>query len=209
MNAFVIKTDRMPLRLAYLFIAFFGCAVGISFIVKANLGVDPWNMFYLGMVEQFGLSMGVWIMIVCTLLTIASWLLGTKPFIATIMDILIFGMMVDVANKYNFFPEPTSFIISLLYMSMGMVVLAISVGVYLNTSIGAGPHMLIVIAFVNRTGKSMGLIKTISDVMVLVLGFIMGGQSGVGTVILALGMGYLFEFFTNNIRLKGLEESIS
>lgn len=209
MNAFVIKTDRMALRLSYLFISFFGCAVGISFIVKANLGVDPWNMFYLGMVNQFGLSMGVWIMIVCTLLTIFAWSIGTKPFIATILDILIFGSMVDLANKYNVFPAPSSFLMSSVYLIAGMLILAYCVGIYLNLSLGAGPHMIFVLALVNKTGKSMGLLKTITDVAVLILGFIMGGQSGVGTVVLALGMGYLFEFFTKRLKLKGLEENIS
>lgn len=208
MNAFVIRTDRLPLRLAYLFISFFGCAVGISFIVKANLGVDPWNMFYLGMVNQFGLSMGVWIMIVCSILTIFAWSIGTKPFIATVLDIAFFGMMVDMANRYNMFPTPGNYVISGLYLLVGMVILAFCVGIYLNLSLGAGPHMIFVLALVNRWGKSMGLIKTITDVAVLVLGFIMGGQSGVGTIILALCLGYMFEFFTKRIRLKGLEENI-
>jgi uncharacterized membrane protein YczE len=201
---YILKKDKMHLRLGYFSFSLLLCAVGISMIIKANIGVDPWNMFFMGITKTFKITLGSSVMIIYALLTSIAFFLGTKPYIATVLDILAFGLILDIVNKYNFAPQPENNYISVLYLILGLLVLSIAVGIYLKASIGAGPQMLFVISIVRKTNLSIGLIKTITDLAVLIIGLLLGIKIGIGTVVMALSFGYMIDFFYKRIKLFGL-----
>ncbi len=204
MSDYEIKTDRFFIRLLYFFISLAGIAIGVAFIFLANIGTDPINVFVQGLSISFGLSVGTWITVLWVAFIISSMILGVKPYIATVLDVILFGLFVDIAIKIIQLPKPENITISILYLIIGLFLYSMFFGVYLNTKLGAGPIMLFVIALSTKTKKSIGFTKTIIDVGILLAGFLLGGIVGLGTILLALSIGYAIEFFTKNISLRGL-----
>lgn len=204
MDQYAIRTDRFLLRLFYFFTSMVGVAVGVNFVFTANMGADPVNVFVQGMSKGVGLSIGTWITLLWLLFMGLAFVLGVKPYIATLLDLMFFGFFVDLSMAWIKLPEPTGYAHALLYLLIGLLFIGFFVGVYLNAQLGAGPTMLFVYALSDKTSKSIGFIKTLVDVVFLVIGILMGGTVGFGTVFLALTVGYCIEFFTKRTKLYGL-----
>lgn len=209
MQDYQIATDRFWLRMFYFLLSLFGAALGITFIFKAQMGVDPANVLIDGLFYTFGFSLGFWITCLWLLFIICAYVLGYKPFIATLIDLVFFGAIVDLLMWLNPAPLPHTMgklqmPLAIFYLIIGMIILAFSVGIYINAKLGAGPTMLFTFALAHKTKKSIGLVKTILDLAMLLVGFLLGGTVGLGTIVLALGIGYLFQFFINGVKLPGL-----
>ena len=206
MNHYEIKKDNLIIRLGYFIASLFGAALGLSFTFKGNIGVDPLNVLVGGLFVKIGFSLGFWITMLWLFFAIIAFLLGFKPYIATVIDLLFFGIILDFMVYINRVPNPTSMIGSIVYVVIGMVLLSFSVGIYINAKLGAGPNMLFTFAVADKIGFSIGVGKTIGDLIMLAIGFLLGGTVGIGTIILALGIGYLFQFFITKVSLPGLPE---
>ncbi len=209
MENYIVATDRFWLRMAYFVASLFGAAYGITFIFKAGIGVDPANVLIDGLFHTFGLSLGVWISALWLFFVITAFILGLKPFIATVLDLVFFGAIVDFLMRINRVPLPQDVgafgpYLSALYILLGMAILGFSVGVYINAQLGAGPTMLFTFAIAKKTKRSIGLVKTVTDLIMLIVGYLLGGAVGLGTIVLAVSIGYLFEFFIRRLRLPGL-----
>lgn len=210
MDNYIVATDRFWLRMTYFCLSLFGAAYGITFIFKANVGVDPANVLIDGLFNTFGLSLGVWITALWLFFVITAFFLGLKPFVATVLDLLFFGAIVDFLMVVNQVPSPAATgqfapYLSGLYILVGMLILAFSVGIYINAQLGAGPTMLFTFAIAKKTKRSIGLVKTLIDLIMLLIGYLLGGTVGLGTIVLAVCIGYLFEFFIRRLRLPGLK----
>lgn len=204
MSNYTIKTDKLPLRLLYFFTSMIGVAIGIAFVLKANIGGDPLNVMFQGLTTTLGFTLGTWVTVVWLGFMLLAMMLGVKPYIATILDLLLFGSILDFVVGMIKVPDPTSMIMSLGYLAIGMLFMTFFVAVYLNSNLGAGPTMLFVYAVSGKTEKSIGLVKTLFDIVILIVGFLLGGVVGVGTLILAITVGYAIEFFTKKIKLVGI-----
>jgi len=204
MAAYDIEKNRFALRMLYFCLGLLGAALGITLIFAGRLGVDPNNVLVDGLSKTFGLSIGFWITILWLSFIVTAVLLGLKPYIATVLDLAFFGLLVDLLMRLLALPEAGNILGALLYTLSGMLILAFSVGVYVNAQLGAGPTMLFTMAVARKSGRSIGFVKTVSDLLMLGIGFALGGTVGIGTLILALCVGYLFQFFIQHIRLPGL-----
>jgi hypothetical protein len=204
MNNYEIKTDNFIIRLIYFFISLAGIAVGVAFIFLANIGTDPINVFVQGLSTSFGFSVGTWITALWVFFIVTSFLLGVKPYIATILDLILFGLFVDLAIKIIQLPKPETLTASIFYLVIGLLLYSIFFGVYLHTKLGAGPIMLFVYALSKKINKSIGFTKTVIDSCILLAGFLLGGIVGLGTIFLALSIGYSIEFFKKKLRIKVL-----
>lgn len=204
MNNYEIKNDKLVIRLLYFFISLAGIAVGVAFIFLANIGTDPINVFVQGLSLSFGFTVGTWITVLWVAFIVSSMVLGVKPYIATVLDVILFGLFVDIAIKIIQLPKPENFTVSILYLTIGLFLYSMFFGVYLNTKLGAGPIMLFVYALSQKTKKSIGFTKTVIDVGILIAGYLLGGIVGLGTILLALSIGYAIEFFAKKLVLKGL-----
>ncbi|MBN2797392.1 MAG: hypothetical protein JXR88_18420 [Clostridia bacterium] len=202
--SYEIKRDKFFIRLFYFFLSLAGVAIGVTFIFAANIGADPINVFIQGISKTLQINLGVSITVLWLAFILLFWILGVKPYIATILDLLFFGYFVDLSMKLIVLPAPNHMLVTTLYLVVGMLLLSIFFAVYLNTQLGAGPTMLFVYAISSKTNRSIGFSKTVIDVTVLLIGFVLGGTIGFGTIIMALTIGYAVEFFTKKISLTGL-----
>lgn len=168
-------------------LAFYGFAAAM--MVRAGIGVDPWTVFAQGLVRVTGLSLGV-VTIAVGAAVLLLWIpLKQRPGIGTILNIIIIGLMLDVGLMI--FPAPDALWQRILLFTGGLVLLAVATGMYIGGNFGTGPRDGLMVGLNQRFGIPIWIARTAVEVTVLVTGWILGGNVGIGTLAFALLIGPL------------------
>lgn len=187
-------------RFAMLFGGLIVAAYGVSMTVVSNLGVSPWDVFAQGTAIKlsavFGTTvlMGTMIRAIGWVVLILSILLKEKVGFGTITDIVIVGSFINFFTTSGVVPNPEQFIWRIVLMMIGFVVWSFGVYLYLAAELGAGPRDSLMAALAKRN-IPVSLAKNSIEAVVFVIGWIMGGTVGIGTVIAVFIMGYLIKFW--------------
>lgn len=177
----------MPLRLTRLVVGLALFGVGTALMVRANLGVDPWTVFAQGLSRQTGIGIG-WMTNIVGLLVLVLWIpLRQRPGIGTIANILLLGTAMQGALAV--IPEVTGFGLQLTLFVGGMVIEAIASGIYLGARLGAGPRDGLMTGLHDRFGWPLWVGRFGIEATVLLVGWLLGGTIGLGTVLFAVGIG--------------------
>ena len=171
-------------------LAMFG--IGISLIIEAHLGAAPWDVFHQGLSELTGISVGHVIVVVGVLLLLLWIPLRQRPGIGTLLNAVEIGLTVDLVMPL--IPDTDAVVARVLYLVVGIVVVAVGSGLYIGSGLGAGPRDGLMIGL-GRLGLSVRVARTAIEVTVLVIGVLLGGTVGVGTVAFTFGIGPLVQVF--------------
>ncbi|MFB5086232.1 YitT family protein [Psychrobacillus sp. PGGUH221] len=169
-------------------------SLGISMTIKGQqFGISPWDVLHVGLYRHLGLSIGTWAILTGIFIVIVT-MIGTKklPQLGTWLNILFIGSFIDMFNWL--LPDITSFIGQLIIFILGVIVMAIGVGVYVSPNVGAGPRDSLMLLIMAKTGWSIKKVRTGIEVIVGFVGWALGGPVGVGTVIIALLLGQLVHY---------------
>lgn len=179
-------------RWSVYFIGLATMALGITLTIKGKaLGTSPWDVLHIGMFKQFGLTIGSWSILVGLFIILATSLyLKTWPKLATWLNMLLIGTFIDIYNWL--LPNTTVFVWELLYFVLGFFVMSIGCGLYISAELGAGPRDTIMMIIASK-GYSVSTGRIIMEVGAVVVGFLLGGPVGIGTIVLALGTGYVIQ----------------
>ena len=172
-------------------------SLGISLIILADLGAGAWDAMYVGLNEHFGLSVGTWIFIVGILLIFVNALLLKKRIdVSAVIPVLGVGFLIDFWLLVVFanFQMPM-LAIQLAMLGGGVAVIAVGIACYLQSKIARNPMDTLMIAIQTITGKSMAVSKTMMELGVLVIAFLLGGPIGLGTIFVTLMIGPMIQFF--------------
>ena len=164
---------------------------GIALMKRADLGLAPWEVLGDGISKRTGLPLGtVSILIGPPILLL--WLpLGERPGIATLLNIVLIGLVTNFS--LSLLPVLSALPLRALQMVVGIVVIGVGSGLYLSTRLGPGPRDGLMTALSRKMGWSLRWTRTGIEVVVLALGFLMGGTLGVGTLAFALGIGQVVQ----------------
>lgn len=187
------ELNKMLKNLPRLFFGFFLCALGISMMLHADLGISPWDIFHKGLSTQTGLTFGQASQLTGLLVIGVSIPLGILPGIATILNMYFIGFFIDLINKSGMLSTPSVIISKLILIYLGMIVFSAGVFFYLSSNLGAGPRDGLMIGLVQKLNKSVSLIKTVIEISVLIIGYILGGPLGIGTVLIAISFGTILQ----------------
>ncbi len=195
-----IPRDRLFARIAQLLggLALFG--VSIALIVRAGLGVMPWTVLEQGLKRTVGLSIGIWSILIGVLLLIVSRWLGQRPGLGTLANVVLIGVVIDVTLVV--LPPLEGLPLRIAVLVLGILLNGVATGAYIGAGLGPGPRDGLTTSIAARTGWSLRLTRTSVEVAVVVLGVLLGGQLGVGTVIFALSIGPLMHFFVPLLDLR-------
>ncbi|MFI9640075.1 hypothetical protein ACIG87_08405 [Micromonospora sp. NPDC051925] len=181
-------------RLTQLYAGLVLYGVSMAMMIRSGLGLDPWDVFHQGLARQTGLSFGT-VTIAVGAVVLLLWIpLRQRPGLGTVSNVVVVGLVVDatVALLPAGLPLPAR--IGLLLG--GIVANGAATGLYLGARLGPGPRDGLMTGYVaRRPGRSVRLVRTVIEVVVLALGWLLGGTVGVGTVAYALGIGPLAQFF--------------
>jgi uncharacterized membrane protein YczE len=165
--------------------------VGIGLMLQSGLGVPPWDVLHQGLAIRFGLTIGIWSIIV-SFLVLLLWLpLKERYGLGTLINAILIGVMIDVSVLV--IPE-TSGIWAVVMLSGGILMIAVASGMYIGANLGPGPRDGLMTA-IARKGPSIRITRSIIEVVVLIAGVLLGGSFGIGTIAFALLIGPLVQFF--------------
>ena len=164
---------------------------GLALIVEAQIGLPPWDVFAKGISIQLGTTYGVASVIVSALVLLAWIPLKVKPGIGSILNAILIGLWSDVFIPM--IPKVENYFSDLGQFLFGMVIVATATGLYITSYLGSGPRDGLMIGTQKLLGWPLWQIRTMYEVLVLALGWLMGGQVREGTLIFAVCIGILMQ----------------
>ncbi|WP_228389315.1 membrane protein YczE [Cumulibacter manganitolerans] len=188
-----IPTGRRPRRFAQLFAGLSLYGVGMAMQVRGALGLDPWNVLHEGLAKRTGLTFGT-ILVIVGVLVIALWLpLRQRPGLGTLANALWVGVMADLTLAV--LPESRLLAVRIPELAIGIVGVGFAGALYIGAGFGPGPRDGLMTGLHARGFGSLRLMRTCVEVTVLVAGWLLGGGVGLGTVLFALSIGPLVQWF--------------
>jgi len=177
-------------RLPGLFVGLFFFALGIVMTLYADLGMAPWSVLQVGLTRYTPLTFGQVSQVVGLAVLVLGWLLGFPPGFGTVMNMYFVGYFMDQIMAWGLVPVPRSLPGQLALLIGGILVLGAASFMYLNPRLGAGPRDGLMMGLVQRLGRPVYQVRGAIEVTVLILGYLLGGPVGVGTLITAFTTGY-------------------
>ncbi|PIC71114.1 MULTISPECIES: YitT family protein [unclassified Sporosarcina] len=168
-------------------------SLGISLMIKGQrLGIAPWDVLHLGLYQNFGLTIGSWSIISgFVIISVTSIILREWPRLGTWLNMLVIGLFIDFFNWL--LPDVTSLTVQIIYFIAGVFVLSYGVGIYVSPNLGAGPRDSLMLLFVEKFGWSLRLVRTAIEAIATLIGFLLGGPVGVGTLVVVLFSGQIIQ----------------
>ena len=167
-------------------------AVGITLMLQANIGLEPWSVLQQGMSKTFGITYGTAASIVGAAVIAIAFFCGESFGIGTLANIFVCPLFIDALLYLNWIPLFEGLAAGLAALLAGMELLALGTWMYMNSALGSGPRDALMVVLARKTHRSVGVCRAAVEVVIVLIGWRLGGQVGIGTVISAVGVGSLF-----------------
>ncbi|MFF1574601.1 YitT family protein [Leifsonia sp. NPDC058292] len=176
-------------RVVQLLVGLFAYGIAISLMVRAGVGLSPWDVLAQGLSIKTGWAFGL-ITNVVGLVVLLFWIpLRQRPGLGTILNVLLVGPSAQLG--LTIIPQQTELWAEVLMFAAGLALLAVATGLYIGPRMGPGPRDGLMTGLHARTGWPIWAVRTGIEVGVLVVGWILGGNVGLGTLAFALLVGPL------------------
>jgi uncharacterized membrane protein YczE len=194
-------------RLARLFFGLSLFGLGLALMVIADLGLSPWDVLHQGVSRRTGIPIGT-VVIITGFAVLLLWIpLHERIGVGTIANAVVIGLVLDGALLV--FPETLeNLVLRWVGLLAGVVIVAVGSGFYIGAGLGPGPRDGLMTGLARR-GISIAWARAGIEITALVVGWILGGTVGVGTVIFAFGMGPLVQFFLRRLSVIPISPKVS
>lgn len=163
--------------------------IGAGLTIEAGLGVDPWTVFAQGVALHTGIGIG-WLTNIIGLLLLLLWIpLRQRPGVGTVANILLVGTFIQAT--VDLVPPVEALAPRILLLGAGIVLVAVASGIYLGARLGAGPRDGLMMGIRERCGWPLWLARGTVELTVLTIGWLLGGNVGIGTIVFAAAIGPL------------------
>ena len=169
--------------------------LGVTLFLLADLGADPFNVLVQGIFRTLksithldALTHGYTHMGICFLIMmILLFVDKTYVKIGTIVCMFFGGPIIDVFTLIlqGFVNSGNPFVMRVITVAIGCVILAFGMTIVMESDAGTGPNDLVAISISDKLHTPFGITRTIADITFVVVGFLLGGVFGVGTIICA------------------------
>ena len=191
---------RLPRRLVQLCAGLVLYGITMGMLVRAELGVIPWDVLHQGLSRQFGLSMGTVVIVVSVLLLLLWIPLRERPGLGTLSNAVVVGLVLDATLAV--LPPVEALPLRVLLVLAGVLLNAVATAAYIGVHLGAGPRDGLMTGLVRRTGGSVRVVRTSIEVAVVLAGWVLGGTVGLGTVLYALAIGPLVQILLPRLSVR-------
>lgn len=182
-----LRAGRLPRRLVQLYAGLLLYGASLAMIVRAGLGAAPWDVLHLGVTRHLPLSLGQ-VLILTSVAVLVLWIpLREVPGLGTVSNAVVIGLAADatlaVLGDLDHLP------VRLAVMVAAVLLNGVATAAYIGAQLGRGPRDGLMTGLHRRTGLSIRLVRTSLEVTVVVVGLLLGGTAGLGTVVYALAIG--------------------
>ena len=196
--------ERAAARLTQLLLGLALYGVSEAMMLAPAVGVDPWDVLGTGLARISGIPVGTWVNLVGALVLLLWIPFRQKPGIGTVMNILVIGTMVDLI--LGSVPVPHGLWLRWALFLSGVLLNAVATGLYIGAGLGPGPRDGLTTAIAAR-GHSIRVVRTGIEASVLVLGWLLGGNVGLGTLVYAVAIGPLVHVAIPRLRLRAAHDT--
>ncbi|MEU8531321.1 MULTISPECIES: YczE/YyaS/YitT family protein [Streptomyces] len=188
-----LRGRHLTRRLTQLYVGLALYGVSSALLVRGGLGLEPWGVLHQGLAERTGLTIGV-VSIIVGAIVLLLWIpIRQKPGLGTVSNVFVIGIAMD--GTLALVPDAHDLAWRIGLMVLGVVLNGLATGLYIAARFGPGPRDGLMTGLHRLTGRSIRLVRTAIEVAVVATGFLLGGSLGVGTVLYALSIGPLAQFF--------------
>jgi uncharacterized membrane protein YczE len=162
--------------------------VSIALLVNARLGLDPWDVLHQGLARRTGLPIG-WMVIGTGAVVLLLWIpLRQRPGLGTISNVIIVGLVLDAALPV--LPHPRALAERAVMLAAAIITNAVATGLYIGAGLGPGPRDGLMTGLAGR-GWPVRRVRTLIELTVVAIGWLLGGTVGIGTLLYAVSIGPL------------------
>jgi uncharacterized membrane protein YczE len=172
--------------------------VGIALMVRADLGLAPWDVLHQGVAEHTGIAIGT-VTILTGVVVLLVWIpIRERPGLGTVLNVVVIGLVVDATLALV--EAPTATWQRLAFLAVGIFVFGPGSGLYIGAGLGPGPRDGLMTGLARR-GRSVRVVRTAIELAALGVGALLGGRVGIGTVAFALTVGPNVHWFLERMAL--------
>jgi uncharacterized membrane protein YczE len=184
-----LRAGRLGRRLPQLYAGLTLYGLSIALMVVGNLGLAPWDVLHIGLTGHLPITLGEALVIV-SFVVLLLWIpLREVPGIGTVSNAIVIGVTADLFLRV--LERPDALWLRGLCTVGGVAICGLATAMYIGAQLGRGPRDGLMTGFARRTGLSLRLVRTLLEITVVVIGLLLGGVAGVGTVLYALAIGPL------------------
>lgn len=188
-----LRAGRLGRRLPQLYAGLVAYGVSLALMIRGDLGLAPWDVLHSGLTEHLPLTIGQ-VVVVMSFVVLLLWIpLREKPGLGTISNALVVGLSADATLALLGHPDAMG--VRAAMMLGGIVLCGLATAMYIGAQFGRGPRDGLMTGLARRTGGSLRLVRTGLEVTVVLIGLLLGGTLGLGTVLYALAIGPLTQLW--------------
>ena len=180
-----IKPPLLSVLFLFIGLSIFG--FGHAILFGSNYGVSPWMVLAQGLAIEFGIGIGLSIIVV-SFGVLLFWIpLKEKPGIGTFINFFVVAAVIEMTLPY--IPCQTDISLKLIQVFLGILVIGIGGSIYLIANLGPGPRDGLMTGISKKTKIPMAYVRNVLEISVVIIGWSLGGTAGVGTLIFAIMIG--------------------
>lgn len=195
-----VRAGRLTHRVVQLLagLVLFGISMGL--LLRATLGLEPWGVFHYGLLQHLPLTYGQ-VTILVSFVVLLLWIpLRQWPGLGTLLNSIIIGLVID--PTLALVAEPSSMPARVSLLVLATVGNGLAGALYIGSQLGPGPRDGLMTGLAHRTGRSIRLVRTSLEIVVVTLGWLLGGVVGVGTILYAVSIGPLVQLFLPMVTVR-------
>ena len=178
-------------------------ALGVHLTIYANIGLAPWDCLGMGIANHTPFNYGISMTLIAVTILIIDVLLKERIGFGTVIDALLTGNFVQMFNTFDPLPPNDNMWVGIAVMLLGFVFMALGMWIYMSAEQCCGPRDALLVALGKRLPKiPIGIVEVILWSAVLLAGWLLGGQVGIGTLISTFGAGLVMQFVYSLIHFE-------
>lgn len=191
-------------------------AVGVVLTMEARIGFAPWEVFHAGLGNVLNIQIGTVSSAVGLVLLIITAVYKERVGLGSLLNIISIGVFLNMILNAGVIPTAKSLPIALLQMTLGLAIIAFGTYLYISAGLGAGPRDSFMVLINRKSGIKVGVVRSLIEVTVTLLGVLMGGLFGWGTIFAAVVVGValqtvfrIFKFDPRTIEHEDLKTTLT
>ncbi|WP_081790263.1 membrane protein YczE [Nocardioides sp. URHA0032] len=188
-----LRAGRLARRLPQLYVGLVAYGVSLALMYRGDLGLAPWDVLHSGLIRHLPITIGQAVVLM-SFVVLVLWIpLRETPGLGTISNALVVGFAADAT--LSLLDEPDAIVLRVALMVGGILLCGLASALYIGAQLGRGPRDGLMTGLARRTGRSIRLVRTGLEVAVVIVGVLLGGTIGLGTVLYALAIGPLTQLW--------------